>query len=135
MRLSATARSVLSTSLLATLAGCTTVSAAGVEGARSIEDGQEFSMQVGERVMLADHATLRYVGVVNDSRCLPDVQCIWAGDAEVRFEWSMAAASKAFSLHTGKDPRRQALGARSLTLVSLGRGDAPEARLRIEGQR
>jgi hypothetical protein len=129
----ATVRSVLSACLLAMLAACATVSAAaGNDSARSVEDGQDFSMQVGDRVTLADHATLRYIGISNDSRCLPDVQCIWAGDAEVRFEWSMAGASKAFSLHTGKDPRRQALGDRSLTLVSLARGDAPEARLRIE---
>jgi hypothetical protein len=132
MHVLATVRFVLTASLLATLAACTMVSATGAENGRSVEDGEDFSMQVGDRVTLADHSALRYIGVSNDSRCLPDVQCIWAGDAEVRFEWSMAGASKAFSLHTGKGPSRQALGDRSLTLVSLARGDAPEARLRIE---
>jgi hypothetical protein len=132
MHLLATVRFVLSASLLATLAACATVSASGVEGARSVEDGQDFAMQVGERVTLADDATLRYVGVGNDSRCLPDVQCIWAGDAEVRFEWSMAGAPKTFSLHTGKDPRKLTLGNRSVALVSLDRGDSPEAHLRVE---
>ena len=89
-------------------------------------------MEIGERVMLADRANLRYIGVANDSRCMPDVQCIWAGDAEVQFEWSMGDATRTFSLHTGKDPKQQTLGERRLALVSLARGDAPEAHLRIE---
>jgi hypothetical protein len=38
----------------------------------------------------------------------------------------------AFSLHTGKEPRQQVLGERTLVLVSLARGDAPEAQLRIQ---
>ena len=132
MHLLATARFVLGTSLLTTLVACSTVSAAGGGGVRSIDDGQEFSMEIGERVMLADRANLRYIGVANDSRCMPDVQCIWAGDAEVQFEWSMGDATRTFSLHTGKDPKQQTLGERRLALVSLARGDAPEVHLRIE---
>lgn len=125
-------RPALSASFLLTLAACVSVSAAGHDGDRMIGDGQDFSMQVGERAMLADHTMLRYVGVGNDSRCPPDVQCIWAGDAETRFEWSTPDATKAFSLHTGKEPKQEALGARRLTLVSLERGPAPAAQLRIE---
>jgi hypothetical protein len=135
MYLPATFRVALGISLLAMLPACTSVSAAGVESPRSIEDGQEFPMQVGEQIALADRATLHYLGVSNDSRCQPDVQCIWAGDAEVRFEWSTAGTSKTFTLHTGKDPRRQALGDRTLILVSLARGEAPEAHLRVDSTR
>lgn len=132
MHLLATVRFISSACLLASMTACTAVSAAGGGSGRFVEGDQDFSMQVGERVALADHGTLRYQGVGNDSRCLPDVQCIWAGDAEVRFEWTMAGTSRTFSLHTGQEPRRQVLGDRSLTLVSLARGDLPEVRLRIE---
>ena len=98
-----------------------------------IEDGQAFSMHRGESVMLADRSALRYLRVGNDSRCPPGVQCIWAGDAEVAFEWSSAsAAATTFTLHTGKEPRSRDLGGRRLTLVSLERGPAPTAQLRID---
>lgn len=98
-----------------------------------IEDGQAFSMHPGESVMLTDHSTLRYLRVGNDSRCPPRVQCIWAGDAEVGFEWTPAnGAATAFTLHTGKDPRSRDLDGRRLTLVSLERGPAPTAQLRID---
>ncbi|WP_159017671.1 hypothetical protein [Cognatiluteimonas profundi] len=98
-----------------------------------IEDGQSFAMHPGESVTLADNSALRYLRVVNDSRCPPGVQCIWAGDAEVAFEWKPAGGGMtAFSLHTGKGAKQQVLGERTLVLVSLARGDAPEAQLRIE---
>jgi hypothetical protein len=97
-----------------------------------IGDDQDFSMQVGERVTLSDRTALHYVGVGNDSRCPPGVQCIWAGDAEAQFEWSAPDATRAFGLHTGKDPKQQTLGGSRLTLVSLARGDAPAAQLRVE---
>lgn len=98
-----------------------------------VTDGQQFAMNPGERVTLADHGSLRYVRLVNDSRCPPGVNCIWAGDAEVAFEWMPAAgAVQAFSLHTGKDPKHQAIGARHLTLVSLERGPTPQAQLQVD---
>ena len=98
-----------------------------------VNDGQQFSMHPGEQVTLSDHGHLRYLRVVNDSRCPPGVNCIWAGDAEVAFEWAPAAgAMQAFSLHTGKDPKQQVIGARQLTLESLERGATPQAQLRVD---
>ncbi len=98
-----------------------------------VNDGQQFSIRPGKQVTLADHGSLRYVRLVNDSRCPPGVNCIWAGDAEVAFEWTpTAGALQAFSLHTGKDPKQQAIGARKLTLVSLERGARPKAIVRVD---
>jgi len=93
----------------------------------------EVSMQPGTRVELPDHSHLRYLRLVNDSRCAPDVQCIWAGDAEISLRWDPVDGSpQTFALHTGKVPRDQVIGAQRVTLVSLARGIAPAARLRVE---
>ena len=133
MSMLAAFRPALTAGVLATLAACTMVSATGGNGGRMIDDGQEFAMHPGEQVTLGDHSTLRYMRVANDSRCPPGVKCIWAGDAEVAFQWTATnAVAQDFSLHTGKDPKLQILGERRLTLLSLVRGDAPEAQLRIE---
>jgi hypothetical protein len=126
-------RSILLVCGLMSMTACATQAVGGNTGGRMIGDGQTFTMHAGERVTFADASALRYVRVANDSRCPPGVQCIWAGDAEVAFEWtSGSGAVTAFSLHTGKDPKQQALGERRLTLVSLARGEAPDAELRID---
>ena len=91
------------------------------------------SLRPGEQAVLAG-GRLRYLRLVNDSRCAPDVQCVWAGDAEIALEWTPAGGPpRTFSLHTGVEPRWQALDdGRSLRLLELARGPAPDARLALE---
>jgi hypothetical protein len=74
------------------------------------------------------------VRVTNDSRCQPGRQCVWAGDAEVVFEWTTDAAAtpESFSLHTGRGDRSKDLGGRRLTLLSLAQGAEPNAQLKLE---
>lgn len=117
--------------------GCTSTSAAGESSggnARNVAIAQPFAMVPGDSVALADRGTLRYVGVKSDSRCPPDRQCVWAGDAEVTFEWTASGANvQSFELHTGfADKASKPLADRKLTLVSLARGAKPEAQLRFD---
>lgn len=100
----------------------------------TIAYGTPFTLAVGQSATLPDRSALRYVGTIDDSRCPPDVQCIWAGDAEARFEWHAQGSSSAetFSLHTGQGERSRMLAGRTLVLESLARGDAPAATLKIE---
>jgi hypothetical protein len=96
-------------------------------------EATEISMQPGTRVELPDRSSLSYLRLVNDSRCGPDVQCIWAGDAHIALRWDPVEGSpRTFTLHTGKAPREQVIGALRVSLVSLDRGSAPAARLRVE---
>ena len=115
-------------------AACASPAAGAGDGLRSVADGGAFSLAVGERVKLADDSTLHYVKLVNDSRCPPNVQCVWAGDAIIALEWTPASgAAQQVELHTGKEPRSQAIGTRTLRLVTLERGPAPAAQLKLEG--
>lgn len=118
------------------LGACSGIAAtpAGTGGDPMISDDATFTLQPGATVTLADASHLRYVGIVNDSRCPPDVQCIWAGDAEVALAWQAPGNAPAhdFSLHTGRGDKSATLGARRLTLLSLARGAAPAAELKIE---
>lgn len=114
------------------LAACATPPASAGE-ARTIAGDESFTLASGETVSLASRGTLRYVRLVEDSRCPPDVQCVWAGDAEVAFEWTVAGGEpEAFSLHTGMGDRSKDLGGSRLTLVDLARGANPDAQMRIE---
>ena len=72
---------------------------------------------------------------MNDSRCAPDVQCVWEGDAEIALQWRAAGGgSQDLRLHTsakGGSTSARA-GSRTITLVALERGIAPKASLRID---
>ena len=96
--------------------------------------GQPFDLGPGAQATLAGGGTLRYVGLVNDSRCAPDVQCVWAGDAEIALAWTPPGAATArLSLHTTPGRAAQALDAgRTLRLVALQRGPAPAATLQVD---
>jgi hypothetical protein len=116
------------------LVACTSVaSSAGTQGnATAIADGSTFDMHPGQTVTLADASTLRYDSLVNDSRCMPDVQCVWAGDAEVAFTWRSSGGGRdAFSLHTGRGDKSHMVGDRTVTLVALARGSMPAATLKV----
>jgi hypothetical protein len=60
-----------------------------VGAAQTARIGREFKFKVG-RVVTLDGGNLRvrFVGVASDSRCPVDVNCIWAGNADVQFEVS-----------------------------------------------
>lgn len=94
--------------------------------------GADFEMGAGEEASLGGRGMLRFDRLTADSRCKPDVQCIWAGDAEVRFTWTpRGGQAEGFSLHTGIEPRSRALAGYVLELKSLGRGEGPRAALKL----
>ena len=103
--------------------------------ARSVALGQPFTLQPGERVSLPGDASLRYLGIANDSRCPPDVQCIRAGDADVLFEFTPAGGTtEKITLNTERMPSAP-VGAWKLQLVTLEQGDAPRATVRVDEAR
>jgi hypothetical protein len=123
-------RSLLAACLLS-LAACSSFPPSAM-----VADGSTFTMAIGESVTFADQGRLRYVRLASDSRCPPRVTCIWAGDAELVFEWhGPAGTAETFSLHTGRGDKSHAMGARTLTLVAVTRAEQglqPEAQLRVD---
>lgn len=128
---SAIAASTLVTALV--VAACS-AGATGIRpGGPRLSDGDSFRMTPGTSVSVPGEGRLSYLKLVNDSRCKPGVQCVWAGDAEVAFQWQpTGGAVDRFSLHTGKGDKSHRIGAHQLLLVSLARGDAPAAQLKLE---
>ena len=50
----------------------------------SARTGQQFAIKVGQELKLADaDLQVKFVAVSQDSRCPADVNCVWAGQAEV----------------------------------------------------
>lgn len=79
--------------------------------------GTPLQLKPGGQALLPDGALLTFESVVNDSRCKPGMQCVWAGDAEARFTLTARTGDKTvFSLHTELQPRSKILGASTLHL-------------------
>lgn len=129
---------VLSAFAALTLAACTTAPASPAADASRVADGASVVLAPGESAMLADDSRMDYVKLDGDSRCRPDVQCVWAGDATIVMRWTPAAGAMVaqdFVLHTTLDPKSFNTGSRTITLQALERGDAPKATLQVESKR
>jgi hypothetical protein len=67
--------------------------------------GETVSLHVGQSASLLDRVLqLRFDDVASDSRCPSDVQCVRAGEAEVKVTAVSHGRSEAFSLFVGAAP-------------------------------
>lgn len=81
--------------------------------------GELFSLTPG-KIAVVDGVQITFVRVGQDSRCPPDVQCIWAGDAEVKL--SVAGDDVTLHTHGGTQyPKSARVAGRTITLRDLTR--------------
>ena len=85
------------------------------------EVGESFALAPGEGVTLElDGIGVRFMRVVEDSRCPLRVQCVWAGDAAIVIELSPRAGDAAeHTLHTNMGQKSIVLGRYELSLLEL----------------
>ncbi|GAA4861537.1 hypothetical protein [Luteimonas vadosa] len=125
-------RNFLALLLLAMLACACSTARPDPETLRTIGEGDTFELAIGERVSLAGQGALSYLALVADSRCPVDVQCVWAGSAEISLHWEpVNADAQTFRLSSHGGDDSHPLGPRVLRLVSVDPGDAPAIRLAL----
>jgi hypothetical protein len=95
---------------------------------------------LGEGVRVSPAGTLvTFDSVLGDSRCRPDVTCVWAGSVRVRLTFSANAGSGASAeLETNTDPRSTTFGGDVFTLlpeVEPPAGSAGRYRISLRVQR
>ena len=57
--------------------------------------GSEFTLRVGETATIADTGLrVGYLKLIEDSRCPPEVTCVWEGDAVVRVSLIVAGETE-----------------------------------------
>lgn len=99
------------------------------------QEPRTLKLDLGARTELSDGSQLTYLELVNDSRCPPNVQCVWAGNAEIRMRWAPTrGSSKVFTLNTspvGGKATSATLGKFEIHLQALERGIAPAATFEI----
>lgn len=133
---------------LLALSGCASDEAVDPQNLQIARVGiaDEFVLAPGEfRIVEELNVIVIFHGVLNDSRCPPDVTCVWEGDAEVNIGVAPPISNgdeRLVVLHTnsGRGPDATALGPEhSLRLVELQPASAPadqrryRATFQIEG--
>ena len=58
----------------------------------------------GDEATVAPRTQLRFVRVVNDSRCPKEVQCVWAGEVTIEFELKSPSGKNRFELASSRSP-------------------------------
>ncbi|MFT4179674.1 MAG: hypothetical protein QM612_09475 [Thermomonas sp.] len=92
------------------------------------------TLDLGQQATLDDGSKLTYERLVDDSRCPPGVQCIWAGNAEIALRWKpKSGAAQTQSLHTSSrgGQTEASFGPYRVRIQSLARGIAPNVTLDI----
>ena len=67
----------------------------------------------------AEDITLKMEGVISDSRCPTEVECVWEGDAEVKFTFTSGTLNHTINLHTTLTPKDTTVGGFSIALKKL----------------
>ena len=62
---------------------------------------------------------IKFISVVEDSRCPTDVNCIWAGNAKIKVLVSTSRTSREFEINTNLGPQGDQLDGWAINLVSL----------------
>ena len=90
--------------------------------------GSQASLRPNDTLTIAMHQTLanttlgislRMDTVLSDSRCPSNANCIWAGDAAVRFWVKQSQRESVITLHTNLTPRDTFLGNYRVRLIKL----------------
>jgi hypothetical protein len=82
--------------------------------------GQEFVLKPGQTIAI-QHTNIKitFDSVLNDSRCPIDVNCVWAGNAEVKLVLGRKSKQTTAMVNTGIDDRHVAFRGYLVQLLKL----------------
>jgi hypothetical protein len=107
--------------LMVAVAGCGKGTAPDRSGDLSQDNtgaelGKDFTLRPGQSIRLAGtRSILKFVAVPEDSRCPPQVQCIWAGNAKL----SLRLDDAPFAINTTLEPHEAVVLGYHFSLVRL----------------
>lgn len=93
------------------------------------------SVRVGkEKKVARTNLKIKFVKLVEDSRCPTDANCIWAGSAKIQIKVTgKRGASKTFEINTGIAPQTATFEGYEIKLTDLTPKPATNIRINPEG--
>ncbi len=85
------------------------------------KDPETFSVELCEqKVTTTGKITVKFLEVLEDSRCPPHVTCVWAGNAKIKISVKKGRkAAKTFELNSTLDPKTIVFEGYDITFVDL----------------
>ncbi|MCA1590152.1 MAG: hypothetical protein LC730_01990 [Acidobacteria bacterium] len=94
--------------------------AAGVAIFAQATTAQTVRVQINQERQTLHGLTVKFLQLVEDSRCPSDTNCVWAGNAKIKIAIRKAnGASKTFEMNTGVKPQSIAYGRYRIKLTDL----------------
>ena len=96
---------------------------------------KQVEVQIGHEQKVANGGIrLKFVDLIEDSRCPTDTQCIWAGNAKIKISLSNAGRrAKLFEINTGIKPQTILFAGYEIKIVKLTPAPASNIRIRKDG--
>ena len=114
--------------LLLTLVAILSIGATNISAAQKPETfrtenfkPETFALRSGtQRTVARGELTIKFVTVVEDSRCPVDVNCVWAGNAKIKLRVTdRRGRTKMMELNTNGEPKGDQFGRYNISLVNL----------------
>ena len=113
------------------IAGLIMMLAFAVVPASSAKRAETLRVQINkEKKFPKAKISIRFVELVEDSRCPADAQCVWAGNAKIKIRVTMNGRSHDLSLDT--NGQHQAATAEGYSIKLLSLTPAPRSNIRID---
>lgn len=96
------------------------------------QTAEQLSLRVNKQKKLSrSRLTIKFVSLVEDSRCAEGTQCVWAGNAKIKvLVTTSRGESKTFEMNTNMGARGDSLGGYAIMLDSLT--PTPKNNVRID---
>lgn len=93
----------------------------GFVSAVSAQNGaQKISVRVGKQTKASrSKLTVKFVELVEDSRCAEGTNCVWAGNATIKVTVSKDGASETFEMNTNLGAKGNVFAGYAINLTSL----------------
>lgn len=99
----------------------TLITILGIGGITAAQTTDKVTLKSGQQKSAArTHLKIKFLSVVDDSRCPIDVNCIWAGNAKIRVQITgVRGGPKTFELNTTMGPKGDQFDGWAINLESL----------------
>jgi hypothetical protein len=99
------------------------------------QTNQEIKLLINkQKIVTKDKLTIKFVSLVEDSRCPTDTNCIWAGNAKIKIQVGRGkTAAKTFELNTNLEPQTVSFAGYEIKLVNLTPQPATNIRINRNG--
>lgn len=91
---------------------------------------QQQKVQINKQKKFSkSNLTIKFVSLVEDSRCPEGTDCVWAGNAKIKIEVIKGRAKETFEINTNLGPKGATYDGYSIELISLT--PVPKENIRI----